>query len=72
VDLSDMNFAVYEGKDWIFDEFGYRIVDTFYIDEEAVLFIRLTGSTFSADIFIEENKIRILDQSYSPKHPFMY
>jgi hypothetical protein len=72
VDLSDMNFAVYEGKDWIFDEFGNRIVDTFYINEEAVLFIRLTGSTFSADIFIEEDKIRILDQGYSPKHPFMY
>ena len=69
VDLSDMTFAVYEEREELFND---RIVDIFYINEEATLVIQLTGSSLGSDIFIEEDKISILDQNYSSNHPFMW
>jgi hypothetical protein len=48
-----------------------KVFDVFYINEEAYLIIPVQGGTLYADIFIEEDKPRILKQGYSSRHPFM-
>ena len=71
VDLSNVDFEVFEEEVKIFDTFGFRVIHALYINEEAILTIGVTGGILWADILIEEDKIHILNQGYSSRHPFM-
>ena len=63
VDLTDIPRTVYNEEDELRNK--HRINrNVLYVNEEATFFFKMEGAHLSADVFIEEEKIDILDQRF--------